>query len=256
MWQGIQDAAKRTSESISRAANQLVSAFEPPGQFEDFHGAHPPVATGVPVPSYGSNQDGAPPVANGVPVAGAASSSTADQACFAPFLLTNGSSVLVRGLTSASAAQHNGQQGLVVGYDLATARYTVRLVRDGALLRVKQHNLLQRLSVQLVGLRDRASLNGRTGTIVGSDEARGRYHVHLPPHGLPGFGSPDETLALQMHNLILPPAARVTVRGLTESAQYNGRIGSVVRYDLSSCRYVVQLSESLVLRLKPESVSL
>ena len=139
VWQGIQDHVKRTTDSITRAADQfgeaVVNAFEGPLPFP---GAQPPVATGVPVPSsYSGTQPGAPPVASGVPVAGSA----AGQACFAPFLLTSGSSVLVRGLVGAS--QHNGEQGLVVGYDLTTARYTVRLIRDGSLLRVKHANLLQ-----------------------------------------------------------------------------------------------------------------
>ena len=69
-------------------------------------------------------------MASGVPVAGAGTSAVGE-ACFAPFLLTNGSEVLVRGLNNASAAQHNGRQGFVVGYDLATARYTVRLIMVG-----------------------------------------------------------------------------------------------------------------------------
>ena len=152
VWQGIQDAAKRTTDSISRAADQfgdtIANVFEGPGPFP---GAHPPVATGVPVSSYSGPQAGAPPVASGVPVA-AAGTSAAAQACYAPFLLTNGSSVVVRGLVGA--VRHNGQQGLVVGYDLATARYTVRLVQDGSLLRVNHHNLLQRLSVEVVSLRE------------------------------------------------------------------------------------------------------
>ena len=261
MWQGIQDHVKRTTESISRAADQfgeaVVNAFEGP-----FPGEGPPVATGVPVPSsYSGTQPGAPPVASGVPVA-AAGTSAAGQACFAPFLLTNGTSVLVRGLVGA--AQHNGQQGLVVGYDLATARYTVRLVRDGSLLRVKHANLLQRLPVELLGLRERAHLNGRSGVIVGSDEASGRYHVRLPasPQS-PGTGlaggveaAAGETVSLQLTNLLLPAGARVTACNLTGSGEYNGRIGSVASYDRSSARYAVQLSDSHVLRLKPENVSL
>ena len=159
MWQGIQDHVKRTTESISRAADQfgeaVVNAFEGP-----FPGEQPPIATGVPVPSsYSGAQPGAPPVASGVPVA-AAGTSAAGQACFAPFLLTNGTSVLVRGLVGA--AHHNGQQGLVVGYDLSTARYTVRLVRDGSLLRVK-HATLQQLALDLLQLRLKLVALGHLG---------------------------------------------------------------------------------------------
>ena len=267
MWQGIQDHVKRTTESISRAADQfgeaVVNAFEGPFPGEQpFSGEQPPIATGVPVPSsYSGTQPGASPVASGVPVA-AAGTSAAGQACFALFLLPNATSVLVRGLVGA--AQHNGEQGLVVGYDLATARYTVRLVRDGSLLRVKHANLLQRLPVELLGLRERAHLNGRSGVIVGSDEASGRYHVRLPasPQS-PGTGlaggveaAAGETVSLQLSNLLLPAGARVTACNLTGSGEYNGRIGSVASYDRSSARYAVQLSDSHVLRLKPENVSL
>ena len=170
--------------------------------------------------------------------------------------------IQVRGLVGA--AQHNGQQGLVVGYDLATARYTVRLVRDGSLLRVKHANLLQRLPVELMGLRERAHLNGRGGVIVGCDEASGRYHVRVPASpqsagtGLAGAveAAPGDTVALQLSNLMLPAGARVTACNLTGSGEYNGRIGSVTSYDRSSARYAVQLSSTHVLRLKPENVSL
>jgi hypothetical protein len=274
--EGIQDAAKRTTENISRGVDNFMSSLEsepypgsagyysggpyagpgyPGGPYAGapgypggpYPGANGPVATGVPVSDYGGA--GGVPVASGVPVTGrpvhAAPASPGHGQAFAPFLLTNGTSVVVRGLTEN--AQHNGKEGLVVGYDLGSARYTVQLVQDASLLRIKHTNVLQRLSVEVSDLRERAHLNGRTGLVVGSDVGSGRYHVRL---------AQDETLALQMHNLVLPPGTRVTVVGLTGSAEYNGRIGSVVSYDRAAARYAVQLSESHELRVKRENVQL
>ena len=55
-------------------------------------------------------------------------------------------------------------------------------------------------------------------------------------HGSAYPGAAGETVALQLVNLQLPGGTRVTACNLVESAEYNGRIGSVASYDLSSGR--------------------
>ena len=259
LWQGLQDAAKEATSTISRSADAFMEALDPgpyPGRPDGRPAYYPggPVAHGVPV------SGGAPgvPLASGVPVGSSSSSrlptaqgvptargdGVASGQAFAPFLLVNGTAVTVRGLVGTP--QHNGKEAQVVGYDLPTARYTVQLVEDASLLRIKHNNLLQRLSVRVVDLQERDSLNGRSGLIVGCDE-RGRCHVRL---------GQQETVALQVHNLLLPEGARVTIAGLTGNPQFNGRIGKVGGYDAASTRYTVQLSEGHELRVKRENVQL
>lgn len=61
-------------------------------------------------------------------------------------------------------------------------------------LQVKHDNCLQKLAVEVVGLRDRPALNGCAGVVVGIDEAKRRYHVKLP----------EATISLSTCNIVLP----------------------------------------------------
>lgn len=260
---GVQDGLSRVTQNLDRAADDFMRSLDAgPYPGGAFHGREP-VATGVPVSMAGGGGPGVPiasgvpvghsgvggvPMARGVPVpsgGGASPSPPGAGTALAPFLLVNGTSVVVRGLTGAE--QHNGKEAVVNGYDLATARYTVQLVDDATLLRIKHQNLLQRLPVEVVGLQERASLNGRAGLVVGHDAERGRYHVRL---------GQDETVSLRLPQLVLPPGARVLIEGLTGSPQFNGRIGAVVSHDAADGRYSVQLSENHELRVRRENVAL
>ena len=259
---GVQDGLSRVTESMDRAADDFIRSLDP-GPYPGGTYGGDPVATGVPVSMSGGGSHSGVPMATGVPVSsggvpmargvpvpsgGAASpSSPGAGTALAPFLLINGTSVVVRGLVGAE--QHNGKEAVVTAYDLATARYTVQMVDDASLLRIKHQNLLQRSPVEVVGLQERASLNGRTGLIVGHDAERGRYHVRL---------GRDETVSLRLPQLVLPPGARVLIEGLTASSYYrfNGRIGAVVSHDAADGRYSVQLSDAHELRVRRENVAL
>ena len=71
------------------------------------------------------------------------------------------------------AAQHNGKEGRVIGYDLSSARYTVQLeAPDTAQLAVKHDNCLQKLAAEVVGLHERQALNGCAGLIGACTRAK------------------------------------------------------------------------------------
>merc|ERR1719356_2031269 len=84
--------------------------------------------------------------------------------------------VLVRGLEKAP--EHNGKVGRVVDFDSARARYIVDL-GDSGTLSLRPQSLTQECAVEVDGLASRPDLNGKSGRIIGYDDASGRYMVSV-----------------------------------------------------------------------------
>merc|ERR1719498_1139260 len=81
-------------------------------------------------------------------------------------VLPPGTKVFVRGLQGAP--QHNGKTGQVEEFDASAGRYMVALP-DGDVLRIRYDNLLQNARCEVVGMQNRAELNGKSATLVGFD---------------------------------------------------------------------------------------
>ena len=79
---------------------------------------------------------------------------------------------------SQGAAQHNGKTGQVEQYDASAGRYLVQ-VGDGEVLRIRFDNLLQNARCTVVGMQNRPELNGKSATLVGFDEDKGRIHADI-----------------------------------------------------------------------------
>merc|ERR1719359_92509 len=67
--------------------------------------------------------------------------------------------------------------------------------------------------------------------------------------GMPGQSRPRRE---QPH--VMPASTRVLVRGLQGAAQHNGKKGEVGEFDGESRRYVVQLDDGDILRIKHENL--
>ena len=157
-----------------------------------------------------------------------------------PGVLPAGTKVFIRGLQGA--AQHNGKTGQVEQYDASAGRYLVQ-VGDGEVLRIRFDNLLQNARCTVVGMQNRPELNGKSATLVGFDEDKGRIHADIG-----GVGR----ASLQPSNLILPKGARGKVVGLTSDAgsRWNEQVGKVVSFDHEAGRYTVEMSPTDQLRVK------
>ncbi|KAL3913724.1 MAG: hypothetical protein SGPRY_007881, partial [Prymnesium sp.] len=145
-----------------------------------------------------------------------------------------------------SAAERNGQIGLLGELDAGSGRYTVTL-RDGTALALKPGNLLQMLEVTVeAGGGEELSEaelahNGAKGTIFEYDEASHMYGVEL---------SSGEAIPLPVGSVRLPDGAVGTVVGLQGAAQYNGTLARVLSHDDTSGRYLVTLDGEKQLKLK------
>jgi thioredoxin len=157
-------------------------------------------------------------------------------------------SVVIRGLQSDSAKEHNGKSGLVKSYDKQKGRYVIQ-IDDAISLALKPTNFTQRLEVMLSHMSD-ASMNGEAGQIVGYDADTEAYKVLLPDQG-----DDAEPIDAARENVVLPPLTVVVVLGLVSAAQHNGKWAKVLSYDPGSGRYLTQIDASTQLKLKRQNVS-
>ena len=161
-----------------------------------------------------------------------------------PHIIPKETSVSVHSLQSA--AQHNGREGKLVGFDATKNRYSVSLSEDESPISIKPSNFIQ--LVQNVKLRDIASrpqLNGCMGHIIGFNGDR--FHVRLA-------GAESAVVGVGLANLVLPPETRVHIHSLSGAPQYNGQTGKVIQFLETESRYLVEISEHRQLKLKTENL--
>lgn len=176
-------------------------------------------------------------VSTSAPTAGPASASPCNQ-------LPLGIRVRVRGLTGAP--EHNGVEGSISSYDGDRGRYVVELGEKSLALRAA--NLLQLLQIKV---RSSESDGWLDGEIVNFDEAAGQFELNIA----------SETRHAKLGDAdgpVLTAGTRLTVHSLqAESAkQWNECMGEVLEYDEQASRYLLQVSATEQLRVRPVNVRL
>lgn len=156
-----------------------------------------------------------------------------------------GTPVTIFGLRNAP--QHNGDNGRVVDYDPGRGRYVVQIEDDDATLSLRPENLQQIVpGVTLRNIEADESLNGKSGTLLKFDPAKDRYTVSL--------NALRRVLSVRPDNIVLPPGTCVTIRDVQSKPQLNGKRGTVRTFDRESGRFVVQLSPTEQVKLRPANV--
>merc|ERR1719152_92769 len=157
-----------------------------------------------------------------------------------------GTYVRIKGLTSAP--ERNGTQGRVESYDDARGRYMVQVDGEETTLALRPANLEQLVTgTKVTGVTSDVSLNGKSGTVVGWDSEKERYSVRL--------SSLPRALSLRPECVVLPAGTCVTIRDVQAKPQLNGKRGKVQSYDYGAARFVVQLSGSEQVKLRPANLT-
>lgn len=176
-------------------------------------------------------------VSAGAPTTGPTSSTPCNQLPFH-------TRVRVRGLTGAP--EHNGAEGTIGSYDSERERYVVELADKSLALRAA--NLLQLLKVKI---RSGQSEDWLDGEIANFDEAAGKIEFKVD-------GQARHASLGDAEGPVLNAGARLTVHGLqAESAkQWNECMGEVLEYDEKAGRYLLQVSPTEQLKVRPVNVRL
>ena len=147
----------------------------------------------------------------------------------------------VKGCFLTSAAHNNGTFE-VVGISAESGnRFLCKRVDDPSkevVLALKRANLLP------IGVKD----EGTGGVIIGAVDAdREQYIVEC---------GPDDRRTVAFSDLKLGMGTPVVCRGIHSAPDNNGRCGIVQKFEAESGKYLVQISHSQILKLKPERLML
>lgn len=148
--------------------------------------------------------------------------------------------VTVRSLKSAP--EHNGTVGIVIGWDVAKQRCTVRLKSaDGAekTLGLRPQNLTQRIRVLVLP-------ENTESTLLDYNDDEEQFIVE---------GGGENSRMVKAESLRLPNGTIIRVRGLTseKGSKLNERLGRIVAWDETEERYVIDLWDQK-LKMKPTNV--
>ena len=160
--------------------------------------------------------------------------------------IRSGTQVVIQDLVNS---QHlNGQRGRVQQFDQQTGRYLIKLNSNNVTIALKPENILQILSVKILGLVSQPQFNGKEGTIVSFNSERNRYVVRV---SLP---SETKEISIKSSNIRIPDLSKVRLEGLENQPQWNGRYGTIMKWE--DGRYQVRLSNMYSVRVKVENVRL
>ncbi len=163
-----------------------------------------------------------------------------------PHIIPKDTSVSVHSLQSA--AQYNGMEGKLTGYDESKGRYQVSFGDEENPISIKPSNFVQLVPrVKLREITSHPALNGCMGDIIGYHNER--YHVRLA-------GAERSVASLSLVNLELPPETRVHIHSLNGAPQYNGTTGRVVQFIQSDSRYLVEVAGNKQLKLKTDNIAI
>jgi curved DNA-binding protein CbpA len=145
-----------------------------------------------------------------------------------------------------SAADHNGDRGVIKQYIPSSKRYVVEIEDSDETLSVKPENLLQHVHVRIQDIQSQPELNGQRGTIITWCPKKGRYNIYVS----------SKVVSLKPNNVILENGTVARVTGLESRPELNGKWGTVKGYVRDSNKYDVQLSSTQIIRVKVENMIL
>ncbi|KAL3800795.1 hypothetical protein HJC23_001632 [Cyclotella cryptica] len=158
-----------------------------------------------------------------------------------------GTPVVVQNLVNSP--ETNGKRGKVHQFQQQTGRYLVKLDSNNVTVSLKGENILQIITVKILGLVSQPQFNGREGTICSYNQERNRYVVRV---AYPS--SESKEISIKASNIRIPDLSKVRLEGLERQPQWNGRYGTIMKWE--DGRYHVRLSNMYSVRVKVENVRL
>jgi len=164
-----------------------------------------------------------------------------------PDVIPDGHAVTIKWLKTRKEV--NEKVGKVCGYNARAQRYDV-LIGPNEVIAVRPENLVVHVEgVKLHGIEKRPEFNGQKGSLVDYDATKKRYTVRLR-------SDPRQSISVAPKNLRLPQGVVAMVFGLKSQARHNGRWGTITDYASEANRYVIDLGDDVILRIKPDNVAL
>lgn len=153
-------------------------------------------------------------------------------------IISNGTKVLIKDLINSK--ELNNCVGIVKGYDISKKKYLITTCNKDIF--IKDDNFIQLLNVTVYNLKSNSFLNGMRTNVI--DYVNGRYVIDLN----------RKRYSLTSENLIVDKNSKVKIINLKSNKSINGKWGLVLNFDRVSSRYVIKISNSLILKIKLENI--
>jgi len=149
--------------------------------------------------------------------------------------------VLIYGLVNNQKL--NSTTGKVKGYNKIKNRYNIQ-TDSGKIVALKPDNLKEILIFKAYNLESQQNLNGKRGQIIGLDHTNNRYRVILD----------NNMISLRPENIILESGHCVKLQGIISQPQLNNQIVKIKDFEYNINKYVVQISESKLIKVRLENI--
>ena len=153
-------------------------------------------------------------------------------------VISNGTKVLIKDLINSK--ELNNCIGIIKDYDIHKKKYLIRTCNKDIF--IKDDNFIQLLKVTVHNLKSNSFLNGINTNVI--DYVNGRYVVDLN----------RKRFSLTNENLIVYKNCNVKIVNLKSNNNINGKRGLIINFDWVSNRYVIKISNSLILKIKLENI--
>ena len=153
-------------------------------------------------------------------------------------IISNGAKVLIKDLINSK--ELNNCVGVIRDYDVQKKKYLIRTCNKDIF--IKDNNFIQLLKVTVHNLKNNSFLNGMRTNVI--DYVNGRYVVDLN----------RKRYSLSSENLIVDKNSKVKIVNLKSNNNINGKWGLIINFDWVSNRYVIKISNCLILKIKLENI--
>tara|TARA_Y200000002_G_scaffold380339_1_gene391589 strand:+ start:875 stop:1705 length:831 start_codon:yes stop_codon:yes gene_type:complete len=153
-------------------------------------------------------------------------------------VISNGTKVLIKDLINSKDL--NNCIGIIKDYNIHKRKYLIRTCNKDIF--IKDDNFIQLLKVTVHNLKSNSFLNGMKTNVI--DYVNGRYVVDLN----------RKRFSLTSENLIVNKNCNVKIVNLKSNKNINGKWGLILNFDRVSNRYIIQISSSLILKIKLENI--
>ncbi len=150
--------------------------------------------------------------------------------------------VLIFGLLNNT--QLNNTTGTIKSFNRIKNRYNVK-TENSKLVALKPENVKEILTFKVVKLESQKNLNGQMGQIIGLDHTNNRYRVIVN----------NNMISLKQDNIIISDNHCVRLQGIISQPDLNNKVVKIKSYDTNLNKYVVQISESKLIKVKIDNIS-
>jgi curved DNA-binding protein CbpA len=150
--------------------------------------------------------------------------------------------VLIFGLVNNP--ELNNTTGTIKSFNKEKNRYNVK-TEDYKLVALKPDNIKEIINFKATNLHSQKNLNGKIGQVIGMDHTTNRYRVILD----------NNMISLKQENIIVNQGHCVKLQGIISQPYLNNRTVKIKDFDLNSNKYIVQISESKLIKVKLDNIS-